>query len=484
MLMIVCDRQLNIKDNVIIDDVKPVWDIITSYKNKITLSSKPNIEEGDIILLKRDSNIDFIGFVTEIKLDDNKCIIGYYHVSEIFNSEVALSDIAGDIYAWLNNSLYSNYYYSGNLFKTELASTYFSVTIIENGYRVTNDTDITYYFGESNAPGTRFQYSLKPNKNYTLSFKKAGTGLSTAYSCLRLSNNSGDTLGYAGNGTNIEGVYKKTITTPDDGIVFFQYYICGPSTSCYIEPGFYIDFTEVQLKEENYEEYRPYVGYRDKTFCIPYSFTNLCLNSYSLNLELDNNGNFKEALNTIFNQTGCYINYDIGFEDGKPSTYNLTLKNNTETDYKIIRYDLPIISDIAINYTTPKYNKVIIEPEDTGDTYYRFLLKDGTITDDDTDENRFNYVVQTYKTYSDTDDINDIATDALSGNESNHNIQFNIIKNSSYDLQMYDRIKFIYDNQIFYSYVSKIIDADSYKKITIGVVRSKLSEKLKALTQN
>lgn len=478
MLLIICDRQFNIKDEVLINNINPAWDIVTPYKNKLILPSKPNIDEGNILLFKRNSSIDFVGFATEIKLDKGICEISYYHISEIFNSEIPMANIVGSIYNWVNFLLYANYAYSPNYFDFQLLSNgsrwfiygYQSYSI-ENG-GVTGITDNS----PLNSGFSTMQRIPIDASTWTLNalFSTTGTAPVVKVEIEVYNQETGGTLL-----TSTSGNFPKTFTINQPGFLVLRFYADISTTEVKT-----VKFENISLNKGQDTTYYPYVGVRDKLSSVSHSLTNGITGFYPLDLEFDKDGNFKQALDKVYGITGTHFDYDIDFSSGKPSALKLTVKNNNDKDYKIIRHDLPIISDIKINYAKQKYNKVIIRPESgIGATYYRYLLKDGAITDNETNPNRFNYVVQTIKYYTNVSDIDNIAKETMGGNESNHNIEFNILKNSSYDLSMYDRIVFIYYDQIFYSTVTRIEDYENYKKITIGIIRLRLSEKLKAAMQ-
>lgn len=222
----------------------------------------------------------------------------------------------------------------------------------------------------------------------------------------------------------------------------------------------------------------------DELAKIPVIINNELQTNYTAVLEMPS-GNFKECLKAVFDISGTFLSFDISYESGKPVALIVNVKNNNDISAKKIKHNLPIVTNIRRVYTqSQNKNKLILLPESSeGDTVNFYLLKNGTLTTNSAHADRFELVNQAVKYYKDdatAEDLVDSAKQELLGQEYNHNIEFDILENKSYKLNVYDKVEFIDIDATYNSIVSKVtVKNKKIKTIVLGVVRRTLTDKLK-----
>ena len=215
-------------------------------------------------------------------------------------------------------------------------------------------------------------------------------------------------------------------------------------------------------------------------------FVNGLQNSYAGVLQFKTN-NLKQCIKSIFDLNGTYLEYSIKYENSKPTALIVTIKNNNDSDPIKFKYTNPTISNLSRVYTYKQsINKLILIPDESvvsGQNVIFYLQSDGTITQDKNSAIRMQPVNQAIKYYNSSntaDDLVNAAKETLLGQQYSHNIQFTAVQNSSYDFQLYRRVVFYDKTYTYNSIVTKVIRSGDIRKITLGVVRSKLTEKLSA----
>lgn len=227
-----------------------------------------------------------------------------------------------------------------------------------------------------------------------------------------------------------------------------------------------------------------FVSITDNKAKLPITIVDGQSTAYTGTYTFDDIGNIQEAFRNLLYYNGTYLDYSLSYDDDKKiSGIIVTVKNNNDTVVKKLRYDTPTLKNIKRTFTQDQNtNKLILIPEDTGDTYYFYLLKDGTISTNASASNRFENVKQTIKTYttgSTAEELVAIAEEELNGQEFNNNIKFDIYNNKPYSFNLYDRVEFIDSDGVTYnSFISAISKYPTYKSITLGVVRTSLTSKL------
>lgn len=238
-----------------------------------------------------------------------------------------------------------------------------------------------------------------------------------------------------------------------------------------------------------------FINTDDELLKLPFTFRN---NTTVTNLKLDlQDGNLFDALLTIFKKTGIYIRFSLGYENGKAVNIVCDVDKADENTKITIRYDNPIVFEKpAIELSQAQNtNKIIFKPADNtaGTQIYTFyLLDNNTVTTDANAIGRINGVVQSIQTY--TKDINTVeklkekAEEIMLGDTLNHQITLKVINNLSYNFQLYDKVEYIDEkmqdgkNRVFETYVTRIEDNNEiYKVLRLGVLRTKLTDKVKAL---
>lgn len=107
-LIMFFDRQLNIKESHIISYTTPKRDIISPQKTTIQLDKNDTIEAGDIVVIRNTNAPDYIGIVQD-KETQNKTDVYIYPLINIFDAEVFMASIDGDVFTWIKQILTANF---------------------------------------------------------------------------------------------------------------------------------------------------------------------------------------------------------------------------------------------------------------------------------------------------------------------------------------------------------------------------------------
>lgn len=197
--------------------------------------------------------------------------------------------------------------------------------------------------------------------------------------------------------------------------------------------------------------------------------------------------NIKNCLKNIFDYSGMYVDFDIDFADnGAIENLICNIRNNAEENTVKLKYNMPIISDIKRTVTNSQnVNKLVLLPDETvpdGNRYEFYLLKDGSISTQVDNENRFENVKQEIQYYDENftaESLLNSAKEVLGGQQFNHSIGFYILHNDAFNISIYKKILFYDKGGIVYnSIITKIQYGSEFDYVELGVVRLKLTDKL------
>lgn len=172
----------------------------------------------------------------------------------------------------------------------------------------------------------------------------------------------------------------------------------------------------------------------------------------------------------------CIQKYDIkiNFMLSKNGIH-LTVETKSDNDILIDATTTDILNYTEI-YALSYVAKVIVLNTENNTKYYRYLLSDRTTTTDKNNPDRVYGKVEKI-TVSSEEDIEQAALDVFKGNSYEHNITFDIKKDSKLmdvsDLKIGQSILIkTKDNILQNTYISKIVDNDSnYLTLTCGNIR-------------
>jgi len=241
-----------------------------------------------------------------------------------------------------------------------------------------------------------------------------------------------------------------------------------------------------------------FIDIDDDLLRMPFVFKNNA-QATTLYLELQD-GNLFDALLTVFKKTGIYLKFSLGYENGRAKNIICTVEKSSEVNKTTIRYDNPIVFEVPLIELSQSQdiNKVIFKPQDdlAGNNIYSFyLLDNNTVTTNANAMGRINGVVQTIQYY--TAEENSIETlkrkaeELMLGDTLNHQITLKVVNNSSYNFKLYDKVEYIDKkmkdgrNRVFETYVTRIENNNEvYKVLRLGVLRTTLTDKVKALEKS
>lgn len=113
---------LEIKDVIEFEDYEYVIDEETNKKTIFTVTKKINAENGDIVILQRNGNIDYIGIIEDIENEDGEKErkISLEYISNIFNRKIILSNekliSSSGIEDFIAKEIYDNFTNSDDTF--------------------------------------------------------------------------------------------------------------------------------------------------------------------------------------------------------------------------------------------------------------------------------------------------------------------------------------------------------------------------------
>ena len=205
--------------------------------------------------------------------------------------------------------------------------------------------------------------------------------------------------------------------------------------------------------------------------------------------------NILELIELVTKTYGIIIKYKVEFVRGRFAYIDIIIEEISKTTR--LRHDLKAITNLEIKdsnqYST---NKMIYYPKAENTTHNEtltfYLLKDGTITQNKDDSNRFNYVSFDCDYYSDND-YDSLETKALSamvGSSSDHEITFDLfLDNNVYkplgNLFLGSVVEFYAPKKTYFTLLTQIKYKGNFNTchITLGEHRSSLTDKIKLLTK-
>lgn len=211
--------------------------------------------------------------------------------------------------------------------------------------------------------------------------------------------------------------------------------------------------------------------------------------------------NMLDNTNDIFLNTGIYVEFNIGYTGGKPTTIYADVRNANEQVVYKIRYDNPIIVDGKVTIEsshTGSYNKAIVQviEEVDGektvlDTEYVYLRDDNKLTSNPQDDKRIKQVKPKLIEYTPEEDLTTaemgeaivlLAQKALCGDSFDHSIEFISVRNEFYDWKINRRCDFIAEDRMYETYVTKVeYLSDKHVKVVLGAYRYSLTDRFKEL---
>lgn len=209
---------------------------------------------------------------------------------------------------------------------------------------------------------------------------------------------------------------------------------------------------------------------------------------------VDETDNLLSVLNEVYLNTGIYIDFSIGYENGKPSIIYCDIFNANEQNIKKIRFDNPqIIDEISYKYSQyGNYSKATVTVGDTGKVYSFYLRQDNKLTTNPKDELRIRKVknknINMTTEYGSEDELAEamvlLAQTELCGDAFAYSIEFRVLRRAISDWKFRQRCDFYAEDRLFESYITQIeYINDKEAKVTLGAYRYTLTDKFKALLQ-
>lgn len=202
--------------------------------------------------------------------------------------------------------------------------------------------------------------------------------------------------------------------------------------------------------------------------------------------------NLLDILTEIYLNTGLYIDFTLGFENGEISNIYCDIFNANEQVVKKIRYDNPqIINEIDYKYSQyGNYSKASIQVGDTDKVFYFYLRQDNKVTTNPEDELRLKKIknknVKLTAQYNTEDELAEalvlMAQKTLCGDAFAYSIEFNIMRRAISDWKFRQRCDFLAKDRLYQSYITNIeYINDKEARVTLGAYRYTLTDKFKEL---
>jgi hypothetical protein len=231
-----------------------------------------------------------------------------------------------------------------------------------------------------------------------------------------------------------------------------------------------------------------FVSVADTLAKIPLTVSNGIIDSTGLtavDMTFDSAAKIYDTLYTIFLATGVYCDYGIAYDaSGIPTGIAVTVKRNTDGAERVIRHNNPAIvkGGIVRNFTQAQnVNKLVLLDEGTSARYEYYLKKDNTITTSASDAQRFEVVRQKVRyiaTGSTSAERDAVAAQELKGEAYSHSITVSMLKSYYDDYKVHERVLFYdHDGTQYHSIITKIEKTDAHITLTLGLVRTKLTDK-------
>lgn len=215
----------------------------------------------------------------------------------------------------------------------------------------------------------------------------------------------------------------------------------------------------------------------------------------TLNYEADTLGSITSVVETLNKAYSIGVRYTLEYENGRIVGIALHIANCTRG--AVIKHTLAAISNLVIsNDNTQTTNKMEFIPSDENvshkSTVCYYLTKDGRITTDATDSERFTSVCSKQKIFKDDDyaTLETTAQTEMLSSSLEHNIAFEICMDNKVvvpfkDINVGDFIRFIAPAKSYDTMVTQISmkNTTATASITLGEYRGSLTDKIKLLSK-
>ena len=104
----ILDRDLNIIQTTVIDDITPNEDIVSPQKTVIEIPLNKSIEIGCFLLIKENGKSKYLGIVQDI-VNEKTTKIFSYPIINSFDVECVLKDINGNVGVWIIEAINNNF---------------------------------------------------------------------------------------------------------------------------------------------------------------------------------------------------------------------------------------------------------------------------------------------------------------------------------------------------------------------------------------
>jgi hypothetical protein len=128
--LVVLDRKLNQKHIEITDNIPDTIDIISPQKTNFEIRLNENLNVGDLVFVSNDKN-DYLGIINETQHEYTTKLYTYPIIS-FTDCPVILNDINGDVFAWVENTLETNFITSEDVL--------FNLPLVVENKMITNAT--------------------------------------------------------------------------------------------------------------------------------------------------------------------------------------------------------------------------------------------------------------------------------------------------------------------------------------------------------
>lgn len=215
-----------------------------------------------------------------------------------------------------------------------------------------------------------------------------------------------------------------------------------------------------------------------------------------LNFDADKLMAITELIELIHKTFGINLKYQVEFLRGRFAGIVIMI-DSVSTGVRLKNH-LSCISDVVISDSKEQMtNKVIFYPKRDNATYRSiisyYLLKNGKITTNSRDEERYSNVSFTCEFYSDEDykNLSTKAMSLLSSTNLDHSITFAMTMDNSVmiplkTIYLGDYIEFITSNKTYHTVITQLKFKNDFTKcfVTLGEFRTKLTDKIKLLQKN
>lgn len=240
-----------------------------------------------------------------------------------------------------------------------------------------------------------------------------------------------------------------------------------------------------------------YVSNSDPKQRMPYLTINKDFSSVTgtLNYEADTLGSITSVVETLNKAYSIGVRYSLAYENGRISGIVLHIANCTKG--AVIKHSLAVLSNLVIsNDSTQTTNKIEFIPSSENiahkSTLCYYLTKNGGITTNAYDPDRFTSVCSVQKIFKDADyvTLGTTAQTEMLSSSLEHNITFEICMDNKVivpfkDINVGDFIRFIAPSKSYDTMVTQISlkNSVSSASITLGEYRGSLTDKIKLLSK-